>query len=154
VGPLLLRASEGISDEWRQEDSMNAKLAIKGGKRTVPAGLEKPWPPITQAEINAVVRVLKRGVLWGPMEEEVLGLAREFADYIGVKHALVVNSGTAALHACVWAPFPSIHVSISWRRALPSLAALTMRPNILSVRCRWSPMNEFRWTGFSLTAYL
>ena len=82
---------------------MSSKLAIKGSKRTVPVGLEKPWPPITQAEINAVVRVLRRGILWGPMEEEVLGLAREFADYIGAKYALIVNSGTAALHACVCA---------------------------------------------------
>ena len=79
------------------------KLAINRGKRTVPGGLEKPWPPITQDDIDAVVRVLKRGILWGPMEEEVAGLQNEFAEYIGAKHALVVNSGTAALHACVCA---------------------------------------------------
>ena len=80
-----------------------AQLAIHGAKKTVPDGLQKPWPPITQEDIDAVVAVLKRGVLWGPMEEEVLGLQREFAEYIGAKHALVVNSGTAALHACVCA---------------------------------------------------
>lgn len=80
-----------------------AKLAIEGAKKTVPDGLQKPWPPITQNEIDAVVAVLKRGILWGPMEEEVLGLQKEFAEYIGAKHALVVNSGTAALHACVCA---------------------------------------------------
>ena len=80
-----------------------AKLAINGAAKTVPEGMNKPWPPITQDDIDAVVAVLKRGVLWGPMEEEVLGLQEEFADYIGAKHALVVNSGTAALHACVCA---------------------------------------------------
>lgn len=80
-----------------------AKLAINGTKKTVPDGLQKPWPPITQDDIDAVVAVLKRGILWGPMEEEVLGLQQEFAEYIGAKHALVVNSGTAALHACVCA---------------------------------------------------
>ena len=80
---------------------MCAKLAVNGGKRVVPEGLQKPWPPITQDDIDAVVAVLKRGVLWGPMEEEVLGLQKEFAEYIGAKHALVVNSGTAALHAAV-----------------------------------------------------
>jgi len=79
------------------------KLAVNGGKRTVPEGLAKRWPPITQDDIDAVVRVLKRGILWGPVEEEVTGLQNEFADYIGAKHALVVNSGTAALHACVCA---------------------------------------------------
>jgi dTDP-4-amino-4,6-dideoxygalactose transaminase len=78
-----------------------SKLAINGAKKTVPNGLHKSWPPITQDDIDAVVKVLKRGTLWGPMEEEVLGLQKEFADYIGAKHALVVNSGTAALHAAV-----------------------------------------------------
>ena len=82
---------------------MAEKLAIKGGKRTIPKGMDKPWPPITQADINAVVKVLKRGILWGPTEEEVTGLQKEFAEYIGAMHALVVNSGTAALHACVCA---------------------------------------------------
>ncbi|MFH1616695.1 MAG: DegT/DnrJ/EryC1/StrS family aminotransferase [Planctomycetota bacterium] len=80
---------------------MCARLAINGAKPVVPKGLEKRWPPITQDDIDAVVAVLKRGILWGPMEEEVLGLQKEFAQYIGAKHALVVNSGTAALHAAV-----------------------------------------------------
>ena len=78
-----------------------AKLAIHGGKKVIPVGLHKPWPPINQDDIDAVVKVLKRGILWGPMEEEVLGLQKEFAEYVGAKHALVVNSGTAALHAAV-----------------------------------------------------
>ena len=80
-----------------------SKLAIYGGSPVVPPGLEKEWPPIEQEDIDAVVKVLKRGVLWGPREEEVLGLQAEFASYIGSKNALVVNSGTAALHACVCA---------------------------------------------------
>jgi dTDP-4-amino-4,6-dideoxygalactose transaminase len=80
---------------------MSTKLVINGGKRTVPEGLQKPWPPITQEDIDAVVAVLENGVLWGPMEEQVLGLQEDFARYIGAKHALVVNSGTAALHAAV-----------------------------------------------------
>ena len=80
---------------------MSTKLAIHGGTRTVPEGLEKRWPPITQEDIDAVVGVLKSGVLWGPKEEQVIGLQEDFANYIGAKHALVVNSGTAALHASV-----------------------------------------------------
>ncbi|MEW5814635.1 MAG: DegT/DnrJ/EryC1/StrS family aminotransferase [Spirochaetota bacterium] len=80
-----------------------AKLAINGAKKVVPDGIDKPWPPITQEDIDAVVAVLKRGILWGPMEEEVTGLQNEFAEYIEAKYALVVNSGTAALHAGVCA---------------------------------------------------
>ena len=82
---------------------MGDTLAINGGSKSVPDGLQKPWPPITQDDIDAVVGVLKSGVLWGPMEEQVLGLQEDFAKYIGAKHALVVNSGTAALHAAVCA---------------------------------------------------
>ena len=51
-----------------------ANLAINGAKKTVPEGMQKAWPPINQDDIDAVVAVLKRGVLWGPMEEEVTGL--------------------------------------------------------------------------------
>jgi dTDP-4-amino-4,6-dideoxygalactose transaminase len=80
---------------------MDAQLAIDGGPQTVPAGLQKEWPPITQQDIDAVVGVLRDGVLWGPMEKQVLGLQEEFARYVGAKHALVVNSGTAALHAAI-----------------------------------------------------
>ena len=78
-----------------------SKLAINGADKAVDAGLQKPWPPINQDDIDAVVAVLKKGVLWGPMEEQVTGLQDDFAKYIGAKHALVVNSGTAALHAAV-----------------------------------------------------
>ena len=80
---------------------MGERLAISGGPKVIPDGLVKPWPPITQDDIAAVVAVLKRGKLWGPLEEEVQGLQKEFAEYVGAKHALVVNSGTAALHAAV-----------------------------------------------------
>lgn len=78
-----------------------SNLAINGGKPTVPSGLQKPWPSINQDDIDAVVAVLKRGVIWGPAEEEVLGLQEDFAKYVGSRYALVVNSGTAALHASV-----------------------------------------------------
>ena len=80
---------------------MAAKLAIEGGPRIVPDGLDKPWPIITQDDIDAVVKVLERGVLWGPMEEEMAGLQTEWAEYVGTKYCLAVNTGTAALHACI-----------------------------------------------------
>ncbi len=48
-----------------------------------------------------MLRVLERGVLSGPHAPEVRGLEREFAQYLGVKHCLATNSGTAALHVAV-----------------------------------------------------
>lgn len=53
-------------------------------------------PDITQAEIDAVVEVMKSGWLSiGPKIEE---FEKKIADYVGVKHAVAVNSGTSALH--------------------------------------------------------
>lgn len=76
-------------------------LAIEGGPRTLPEGLERSWPIITQEDKDAVMRVLDRGVTWGPDAPEKVALEREWADYVGAKHCLVTNSGTSALHACV-----------------------------------------------------
>lgn len=47
-----------------------------------------------------MLRVLDRGILTGSGSVEVPALAREYAEYVGVRHALVFNAGTAALHAC------------------------------------------------------
>jgi dTDP-4-amino-4,6-dideoxygalactose transaminase len=80
---------------------MSEKLAIKGGNNLVPEGVEKPWPIITQDDIDAVTGVLKRGELWGPEATEKTALEKEWADYCGVKHCIVTNSGTSAMHACV-----------------------------------------------------
>ncbi len=58
----------------------------------------RSWPVITDLDKAAVMAVLERGVLSGPMAPEVTGLEREFAEYLGVKYCLATNSGTAALH--------------------------------------------------------
>ena len=56
-------------------------------------------PDITQREIDAVVDVMKSGILSiGPKIEE---FERKVADYVGVKHAIAVNSGTSGLHLLI-----------------------------------------------------
>ena len=40
------------------------------------------------------------GVLWG-FGPQMLTLEKEWAEYIGTKHCIVTNSGTAALHIAV-----------------------------------------------------
>jgi perosamine synthetase len=53
-------------------------------------------PSIGEEEIEAVVRCLRSGWLTtGPMVD---AFEREFAAYVGARHALAVNSCTAALH--------------------------------------------------------
>jgi len=80
---------------------VTASLAIEGGAPRITAGAHVRWPVLGQTDREAVLRVLDRGVLSGPFAPEVRSLEREFARYIGVKHALATNSGTAALHMAV-----------------------------------------------------
>lgn len=61
--------------------------------------IELAKPDITQAEIDAVVKVMESGWLSiGPKVEE---FEKKIADYIGVKHAVAVNSGTSGLHLLI-----------------------------------------------------
>ena len=56
---------------------------------------------IGDEEINAVVEVLRSGMLaQGP---KVAEFEKAFAEYIGVKHAIAVSSGTTALHIALLA---------------------------------------------------
>ncbi|MGH2508330.1 MAG: DegT/DnrJ/EryC1/StrS family aminotransferase [Ktedonobacteraceae bacterium] len=53
-------------------------------------------PHITQAEIDEVVDTLRSG--WLTTGPKTKRFEREFAESVGVPHAVAVNSGTAALH--------------------------------------------------------
>ncbi len=62
-------------------------------------------PKIGEEEVQAVVKVLRSGMLTsglgaGPMVSE---LEKKFASFVGVNHAVAVNTGTAALHSAVMA---------------------------------------------------
>ncbi|MBC5800363.1 MAG: DegT/DnrJ/EryC1/StrS family aminotransferase [Candidatus Eremiobacteraeota bacterium] len=56
-------------------------------------------PQVTEAEIAAATAVLRSGQLAGG--PQVAAFEREFADSVGVGHAVAVNSGTAANHAAL-----------------------------------------------------
>ena len=76
-------------------------LAMTGGEPCVPPGDHRPWPELDASDRAALARVLDRGELWGPHAPEVTALAEEWAAYVGVRHCVVVNSGTAALHCAL-----------------------------------------------------
>jgi dTDP-4-amino-4,6-dideoxygalactose transaminase len=82
---------------------MKSKLALHGGPRTVPDGLKKRWPEITQEDKDAVLAVLDRNVLTGVFGPEASGLERDWAAFTGSKHVLSFNSGTAAIHSALFA---------------------------------------------------
>lgn len=73
------------------------KLAIEGGEPVRRAPLP-PHPMFTEEEIEAVVEVLRARTWGGFMSTKVREFEEEFARYHGVKHAISVSSGTAALH--------------------------------------------------------
>lgn len=56
-------------------------------------------PDLTEAERAAVMQVLNSTTL--SMGEHTSGFEAELSAYVGRKHAIAVNSGTAGLHLCV-----------------------------------------------------
>ncbi len=78
---------------------MTEKVAIKGGRRTIPEGVIKKWPPIDDVDRKMVMEALEGNVLTtGP---NCQALQEEFAAWNGNRYAITTNSGTAALHMCV-----------------------------------------------------
>jgi len=76
------------------------KLAINGGKRI----RVRPFParkPFGKEEIKNVTAALKSQNLFSFNGTMVRKFESDFAEYYGVKHAIMVSSGTAALHAAV-----------------------------------------------------
>ena len=64
-----------------------------------PGSISMSAPDITEEDVRAVAEVVRSGRLaLGPKTEE---FERLVADYVGVKHAVAVSSGTAALHLIV-----------------------------------------------------
>ncbi len=77
------------------------KLAIDGGTPVIsggiPGGMHGP-SVIDQQEIDAVTEVLKSRKLFRFCEDsQVAAFEKEAAELLGVKHTLMVNSGTSAL---------------------------------------------------------
>lgn len=53
-------------------------------------------PSVTEAEINAVIKVLKSG--WWGLGPKTAEFEKLFSQYVGNNYAVALNSGTAALH--------------------------------------------------------
>ena len=71
-------------------------LAIHGGKKAVPDGAIKDWPPIGEIDRQYVLASLEQtNHAYGP---NCLAFEQEFAGWNGNRFAVTTNSGTAALH--------------------------------------------------------
>src|SRR6266545_2491576 len=82
---------------------MNNALAIRGGTPCVPSELKRRWPDIRPEDKAAVLAVLDRGELTGINGVEATSLEREWAERLGVAHAVLFNTGTAAIHSALYA---------------------------------------------------
>lgn len=78
-----------------------ANLAIHGGGKTLDDSKKTKWPIITKEDKEEVLKVLDSGILWGVYAPQMKALEKEFAQYIGTKYCVALNSGTAALHCAV-----------------------------------------------------
>jgi perosamine synthetase len=75
---------------------MSIKLAIDGGSPALKEYVPYSRPSLKEEDINAAVDVLRsQWLTTGPKIDE---LEREFAELVGAREAVAVNSGTAALH--------------------------------------------------------
>lgn len=62
-------------------------------------------PSTDEAEVQAVIEVMRKGPLTSALGAgpQVVAFEKGFAEFAGAKHAIAVNTGTAALHAAVMA---------------------------------------------------
>jgi perosamine synthetase len=72
------------------------RLAIHGGEPFRPTWLPFHRPCIEDDEIAEVVETLRGG--WLTTGPRTRRFEREFAEYVGARHAVAVNSATAAMH--------------------------------------------------------
>jgi dTDP-4-amino-4,6-dideoxygalactose transaminase len=93
---------------FQEAETESQKLAIEGGEpvRTQPLPLEFPGiHHMGQEEIEAAVRLLRSRSLFRyygiDLQNEVETFEREFAQFVGVSHAVAVSSGTGALETAL-----------------------------------------------------
>jgi dTDP-4-amino-4,6-dideoxygalactose transaminase len=72
-------------------------LALVGGRPTLDRATHRRWPILGDAERQAVLRVLDRGVLSGADAPETAALEEEFGRWVKARYCLLTHSGTSAL---------------------------------------------------------
>ncbi|MDX8029376.1 DegT/DnrJ/EryC1/StrS family aminotransferase [Lentzea sp. BCCO 10_0856] len=79
---------------------MNSPLALLGGDAAIrQPGPHFSWPPITDRSQKVVAEQLAESISIYDRSGVIAELEDALANYFGVKHAVLMSSGTAALHA-------------------------------------------------------
>lgn len=89
---------------------MSTALALQGGTpiRTepLPGVSDASGRTLGEEEVRAAAEVIRSGRLNSTVGEQTAALEREFAEYMGSRHASASSSGTAAIHAALAAVDP------------------------------------------------
>ena len=108
--------------------SATSKLAIDGGTpvRSTPL---PPWPYFESEEIEAAERVLRSGKINYWTGEEGRQFEKEYAEYVGTKHAVAVANGTVGLELALYALGigPGDEVITTSRTFIASASCVVMR---------------------------
>ena len=120
---------------------MEETLALFGGPKAVTVESHERWPLITEEDVEAVMRLLRKGEIsittgTGIIQE----FEQAFAEYLGVRHALVQCNGTSTLHAGLFAVGVGygdevIVPTYTW----PSTASTVLLCNAIPVFCDVDP---------------
>jgi len=103
-----------------------SELAICGGKPV----RSEPWPTYPQLgerEAEVALRVIRSGNLSAQFGKEVEKFEGDFADYIGIRHAVAVSTGTAALHVAL----ASLGIGVGDEVIVPSYTFLATATAVL-----------------------
>ncbi len=108
--------------------SAASKLAVDGGTpiRSTPL---PPWPYLEAEEIEAVERVLRSGKINYWTGDEGRQFEKEYAEYVGTKHAVAVANGTVGLELALYALGigPGDEVITTSRTFIASASCVLMR---------------------------
>ncbi len=79
-----------------------SSLALLGGPKAVPQRKEEvfAWPVVTPEMEKAVLEVMREGRI--SSMDITVEFEKEFARWLGLKHALAHNTGTAAIHCALF----------------------------------------------------
>ena len=107
---------------------VSSQLAIDGGK-PVRTEAFAPWPYFETDERDAVARVLESGKVNYWTGEEGRQFEREYAEYVGTKHAVAVANGTVGLELALFAlgMGPGDEVVTASRTFIASASCAVMR---------------------------
>jgi len=115
----------------------SSELALLGGTPAVTVPSTDRWPIIEEEDIQAVVDLMRQGILAIPEGTGVIAeFESAFARYQGSKYALAQNNGTSTLHAAYFAvgvgPGTEVIVpTYTW----PSTASAVLSANGIPVFC-------------------